>query len=151
VQFVAKKWGLSGIIQNKSGALTANYAGVAGTSARRRLEKSIRINKTKIRCSFIVMVFFFSSILRRNRCDKCDKKFQKIEELMQHTQVVHGKDLLYYCKQCDVSFNGMEQMRDHAKKFHTYYRKKQEQEEQEQEQEQEQGQEKKSQHQSEER
>ena len=25
---------------------------------------------------------------------------------MQHTQVVHGKDLLYYCKQCDVSFNG---------------------------------------------
>ena len=42
---------------------------------------------------------------------------------MQHTQVVHGKDLLYYCKQCDVSFNGMEQMRDHAKKFHTYTKK----------------------------
>ena len=42
---------------------------------------------------------------------------------MQHTQVVHGKDLLYYCKQCDVSFNGMEQMRDHAKKFHTYRKK----------------------------
>ena len=83
---------------------------------------------------------------------------------MQHTQVVHGKDLLYYCKQCDVSFNGMEQMRDHAKKFHTYYRKKREQQGQEQEQEQEieiekeqgldqekeQGQEKTSQHQSEE-
>jgi hypothetical protein len=42
---------------------------------------------------------------------------------MQHTQVVHGKDLLYYCKQCDVRFNGMEQMRDHAKKFHTYRKK----------------------------
>ena len=56
---------------------------------------------------------------------------------MQHTQVVHGKDLLYYCKQCDVSFNGMEQMRDHAKRFHTYYRKKREQQGQEQEQEQE--------------
>ena len=83
---------------------------------------------------------------------------------MQHTQVVHGKDLLYYCKQCDVSFNGMEQMRDHAKKFHTYYRKKREQQGQEQEKEQEkekekeqgqeqekeQGQEKTSQHQSEE-
>ena len=84
---------------------------------------------------------------------------------MQHTQVVHGKDLLYYCKQCDVSFNGMEQMRDHAKKFHTYYRKKREQQGQEQEQrkrkkeiekeqgqeqEKEQGQEKTSQHQSEE-
>jgi uncharacterized C2H2 Zn-finger protein len=102
----------------------------------------------------MVMVFFFSSILRRNRCDKCDKRFQKIEELMQHTQVVHGKDLLYYCKQCDVSFNGMEQMRDHAKKFHTYYRKKRERQGQEQEQEiekeKEQGYEKTSQHQSEE-
>ena len=64
---------------------------------------------------------------------------------MQHTQVVHGKDLLYYCKQCDVSFNGMEQMRDHAKKFHTYRKKleRQGQEQgQEQEKEKEQGQEK---------
>ena len=95
------------------------------------------------------MVFFFSSILRRNRCDKCDKKFHKIEELMQHTQVVHGKDLLYYCKQCDVSFMGMEQMRDHAKKFHTY-RKKLERQGQEKEQGQELGQEKTSHHQSEE-
>ena len=79
---------------------------------------------------------------------------------MQHTQVVHGKDLLYYCKQCDISFNGMEQMRDHAKRFHTYYKKKREQQGQEQEQEiekeqgqeqeKEQGQEKTSQHQSEE-
>ena len=56
---------------------------------------------------------------------------------MQHTQVVHGKDLLYYCKQCDVGFNGMEQIRNHAKKFHTYYRKKREQQGLEQEQEQE--------------
>jgi hypothetical protein len=75
--------------------------------------------------------------------------------LMQHTQVVHGKDLLYYCKQCDVSFNGMEQMRDHAKKFHTYRKKlerqgqeqvqeqeKEQVQEQEQEKEKEQGQEK---------
>ena len=70
---------------------------------------------------------------------------------MQHTQVVHGKDLLYYCKQCDVSFNGMEQMRDHAKKFHTYRKKLERQgqeqgqvqeKEKEKEQGQEQGQEK---------
>ena len=66
---------------------------------------------------------------------------------MQHTQVVHGKDLLYCCKQCDVSFNGMEQMRDHAKKFHTYRKKleRQGQEQgqvQEKEKEKEQGQEK---------
>jgi transcriptional regulator NrdR family protein len=47
----------------------------------------------------MVMVFFFSSILRRNRCDKCDKRFQKIEELMQHTQVVHGKADARSCKE----------------------------------------------------
>ena len=64
---------------------------------------------------------------------------------MQHTQVVHGKDLLYYCKQCDVSFHGMEKMRDHAKKFHTYRKKLERQgqeQEKEKEKEKEQGQEK---------
>jgi hypothetical protein len=59
-------------------------------------------------------------------------KFHKIEELMQHTQVVHGKDILYYCKQCDVRFEGMEQMRDHAKKFHSYNKIMEEREEREQ-------------------
>jgi hypothetical protein len=50
---------------------------------------------------------------------------------MQHTQVVHGKGILYHCKQCDVRFEGMEQMRDHAKKFHSYYKLKEEREERE--------------------
>jgi hypothetical protein len=59
-------------------------------------------------------------------------KFHKIEELMQHTQVVHGKDILYHCKQCDVRFEGMEQMRDHAKKFHSYNKIMGEREEREQ-------------------
>jgi hypothetical protein len=59
-------------------------------------------------------------------------KFHKIEELMQHTQVVHGKDILYHCKQCDVRFEGMEQMRDHAKKFHSYNKIKEEREERKQ-------------------
>jgi hypothetical protein len=59
-------------------------------------------------------------------------KFHKIEELMQHTQVVHGKDILYHCKQCDVRFEGMEQMRDHAKKFHSYNKIMEEREEREQ-------------------
>jgi len=59
-------------------------------------------------------------------------KFHKIEELMQHTQVVHGKDILYHCKLCDVRFEGMEQMRDHAKKFHSYNKIKEEREEREQ-------------------
>jgi KRAB domain-containing zinc finger protein len=58
--------------------------------------------------------------LRRNKCNKCGKRFHKIEELMQHTQVLHGKDIFYQCRKCNVSFQGMEQMRDHARKFHTY-------------------------------
>jgi uncharacterized C2H2 Zn-finger protein len=72
------------------------------------------------------MLRFFSSILPGKRCDRCEKKFYKIEELMQHKQVVHGKDLFYHCKQCDVSFKGMEQMRDHLKKSHSYNKIKQE-------------------------
>ena len=50
---------------------------------------------------------------------------------MQHTQVVHGKWVLYHCKQCDIRFEGMEQMRDHAKKFHSYNKIKEERKEQE--------------------
>ncbi len=59
-------------------------------------------------------------IFKKNICETCGKKFRKIEELMQHKQVIHGKDLLYYCKKCNMSFEGMEQMRDHTKKFHSY-------------------------------
>ena len=58
--------------------------------------------------------------LRTQKCLKCGRKFRKVEELMQHEQVVHGKDLLYECKKCGVGFSGMEQMRDHIKKFHSY-------------------------------
>jgi KRAB domain-containing zinc finger protein len=67
-----------------------------------------------------VKLRFFSSLLPGKRCDKCNRRFYKIEELMQHKQVVHGKDLFYYCKRCNVNFEGMEQMRDHLKKFHSY-------------------------------
>ena len=59
-------------------------------------------------------------IFKKNICETCGKKFRKIEELMQHKQVIHGNDLLYYCKKCNMSFEGMEQMRDHTKKFHSY-------------------------------
>ena len=59
-------------------------------------------------------------IFKKNICETCGKKFRKIEELMQHKQVIHGKDLLYYCKKCNMSFEGMEQMRDHTKKSHSY-------------------------------
>ena len=59
-------------------------------------------------------------LFKKHICEACEKKFRKIEELMQHKQVIHGKSLLYECKQCNVGFTGMEQMRDHAKKYHSY-------------------------------
>ncbi|NOJ28899.1 MAG: hypothetical protein DA328_01875 [Nitrososphaeraceae archaeon] len=67
---------------------------------------------------------FFSYILKTHRCNICNKKFRKIEYLMQHEQVTHGKDLLYHCDKCDVGFSGMEQMRDHIKKYHSYNKEK---------------------------
>ena len=76
-------------------------------------------------------MYILSSLIRRRRCDKCGRRFHKIEELMQHTQVVHGKGIFYHCKQCDIKFEGMEQMRDHAKKFHSYNKIKEEREERE--------------------
>jgi DNA-directed RNA polymerase subunit RPC12/RpoP len=56
-------------------------------------------------------------------CPVCEKKFQKVEQLMQHQQLAH-ENKLYECRQCKASFEGMEQMRDHAKKFHSYTKKK---------------------------
>jgi hypothetical protein len=59
-------------------------------------------------------------LFKKNICENCGRKFRKMEEMMQHRQLVHGKDLLYDCNNCNVSFEGMEQMRDHIKKFHSY-------------------------------
>jgi hypothetical protein len=59
-------------------------------------------------------------LFKKNIRETCGRKFRKIEEMMQHTQVIHGKALLYDCKNCNMSFEGMEQMRDHIKKFHSY-------------------------------
>jgi DNA-directed RNA polymerase subunit RPC12/RpoP len=62
-------------------------------------------------------------MFKKHECETCGSKFGKIEELMQHQQVVHERRL-YTCSQCKVGFEGMEQMRDHAKKFHSYNRMK---------------------------
>jgi KRAB domain-containing zinc finger protein len=59
-------------------------------------------------------------LFKKNICEACGRKFRKVEELMQHAQVTHGKGLLYDCKNCNMNFEGMEQMRDHIKKFHSY-------------------------------
>jgi uncharacterized C2H2 Zn-finger protein len=59
-------------------------------------------------------------LFKKHICERCGKKFRKMEEMMQHIELIHGKGLLYDCKMCNVSFEGMEQMRDHIKKFHSY-------------------------------
>ena len=47
-------------------------------------------------------------------------KFSQEEELMQHKQVVHFKDLPYDCKKCNKNFSNMEAMRTHLQKEHSY-------------------------------
>jgi len=59
---------------------------------------------------------FFKKIL----CEKCEQKFYKQEELMQHLQVVHFKDLPYDCKECNEFFSSMEEMRTHLQRKHNY-------------------------------
>jgi ribosomal protein L34E len=63
------------------------------------------------------------SVFEKHKCDKCGRKFRKVEQLMQHQQVAHEQSL-YICNQCNMSFEGMERMRDHAKKFHSYHHHK---------------------------
>lgn len=58
-------------------------------------------------------------IFKKHLCEVCGTKFRRIEEMMQHLQVVHGK-LFYECTPCNMRFEGMEQMREHVKKFHSY-------------------------------
>jgi predicted nucleic acid-binding Zn ribbon protein len=58
-------------------------------------------------------------IFKKHECDKCGKKFHKVEELMHHQLIAH-ENRLYVCEKCGMGFEGMEQMRDHAKKFHSY-------------------------------
>lgn len=61
-------------------------------------------------------VRFFNKI----KCDSCDKKFSKEEELMNHKQIFHGKDLQYDCKECNKYFSNMEDMRTHLQREHSY-------------------------------
>ncbi len=61
------------------------------------------------------MIFF-----KRFSCEKCDNKFSKQEDLMQHHQIVHNKDLPYDCKECNQFFSNMEEMRTHLQRNHSY-------------------------------
>ena len=63
------------------------------------------------------------NIFKKYQCSLCNKKFRRIEESMQHEQVIHGSGRSYYCKKCNQNFSGMEQMRDHIKRNHQYKKK----------------------------
>jgi len=80
--------------------LKGNYVGIVGTLKKQSLDK----------------VGFFKKI----KCDVCDKKFSKQEELMNHKEIIHGKDLKYDCKDCNKEFSNMEDMRTHLQKEHSY-------------------------------
>ncbi|MCH8973263.1 MAG: C2H2-type zinc finger protein [Thaumarchaeota archaeon] len=53
-------------------------------------------------------------------CEKCNRKFSQQEELMQHLQVFHYKDLPYDCKECNEYFSSMQEMRTHLQRKHSY-------------------------------
>ena len=59
-------------------------------------------------------------LFKKNVCDYCNKKFSKKEELMQHLQITHYKDLPYDCKECGKNFSNMEDMRTHLQRQHSY-------------------------------
>ncbi|KAF6247319.1 hypothetical protein C6990_02250 [Nitrosopumilus sp. b3] len=59
-------------------------------------------------------------LFKKIKCEKCDKKFSKQEEMMNHIQIIHGKDLQYDCKECNKFFSNMEDMRTHLQREHSY-------------------------------
>ena len=60
------------------------------------------------------------NFFKKYQCDKCNKKFSKQEEFMNHKQIVHGKDTQYDCKECDKELSNMEDMRTHLQRKHSY-------------------------------
>jgi KRAB domain-containing zinc finger protein len=57
---------------------------------------------------------------KKLKCESCGNSFLSQEELMQHMQLVHGKDLPYDCKVCNQNFSNMQDMRAHLQKHHSY-------------------------------
>jgi KRAB domain-containing zinc finger protein len=57
---------------------------------------------------------------KKNTFELCGKKFSIKENLMQHLQIIHYKDLPYDCKECNENFSNMEDMRTHLQRCHSY-------------------------------
>ncbi len=58
------------------------------------------------------------NFFKKFQCDKCDKKFSKEEELMNHKEF-SWKNLQYDCKECNKNFSNMEDMRTHLQREHS--------------------------------
>jgi len=82
--------------------LKVNYVENAGMKKKQSLDELI----------------FFKKI----KCEFCEKRFSKEEEMMNHKQIIHGKDLQYDCKECNKYFSNMEDMRTHLQREHSYKR-----------------------------
>ena len=67
---------------------------------------------------------FLLNLWKKFDCPLCNKRFRKIEDSMQHEQVIHGTGKIYTCNSCNLKFFGMQQMRDHIKKKHQYTKNK---------------------------
>ena len=65
--------------------------------------------------TWIIMKLF-----KKFKCDRCDSKFSKQEELMHHMELIHFKDAPYDCKECELDFSSMEEMRTHLQRKHSY-------------------------------
>jgi KRAB domain-containing zinc finger protein len=60
------------------------------------------------------------NLFKKIKCDLCNEKFSKQEELMHHKEIIHFKDEPYDCQVCNENFSNMSDMRDHLKKNHSY-------------------------------
>jgi len=67
---------------------------------------------------------FLLNLWKKFECPLCNKRFRKIEDSMQHEQVIHGTGKIYTCNKCNLKFFGMQQMRDHIKIKHQYNKNK---------------------------
>lgn len=56
---------------------------------------------------------------KKHVCDVCGSKFSRPEDLMNHKQLVHGKQQ-YDCRKCNMYFSNMEEMRSHLQREHSY-------------------------------
>lgn len=59
-------------------------------------------------------------LFKKAKCEQCGNSFSSDEELMQHKQIIHGKDLPYDCKVCNQNFSNMQDMRAHLQRNHSY-------------------------------